>query len=257
MFDLIGYNHRKINIYKNEPTNSFHRKKVIYNYNPEKCKEEQPTFSFENDKNVNYYKKYIENQSKAIDQYSQNYINYIHGKNKNLVFNNSNHYYCPTETFENISVSKSQPSLYNIGNYIMKGRTNEISNPVKYYKHESNYYDNFHDAEISYFDYNYNNMIKRRNNSLNVNPYNRGSSDSNLGKSFLRRNPILTPLHDYSYNKYFDGNYDKMIKKNNNNNNNNIKIINNNMNSVTNNINHNISNNNNTFIKAGTNSIFG
>ena len=86
----------------------------------------------------------------------------------------------------------------------MKGRTNEISNPVKYYKQESNYYDNFHDAEISYFDYNYNNMIKQRNNSLNVNPYNRVSSDSNLGKSFLRRNPILTPLHDYSYNKYFD-----------------------------------------------------
>ena len=44
-----------------------------------------------------------------------------------------------------------------------------------------------------------NNLI----NELNINLYNKGSSRSDLEKNNLRRNPILTPLDDYSYNKNF------------------------------------------------------
>ena len=48
MFDKLGNNARKYNIYKDGPSLIFHRRKPSYEYNPEKCIEEQPTFTFEN-----------------------------------------------------------------------------------------------------------------------------------------------------------------------------------------------------------------
>jgi len=46
-------------------------------------------------------------------------------------------------------------------------------------------------------------MMNNLINELNINLYNKGSSRSDLEKNNLRRNPILTPLDDYSYNKNF------------------------------------------------------
>ncbi len=218
MLDVIGINPKRYNPYKDKPTYNFHRRKLIYEYNPEKCKEEQPTFTFENDKNVKYYKNYIENQTKAIDKYSQNYINYMHSEKniyKNLTpyhskFNNNIIYYNFNLNSNLNNISKT-PRIINKDNFFMKGRSYEISNPDKYYNIQSNDYNKFLKEEKRYFDYNQNMMINRTN-ELNVNPYNKESSRSDLGKSNLRRNPILIPLHDYSYNKYFD----KDIYNNNN-----------------------------------------
>jgi hypothetical protein len=239
MIDIIGLNTKRYNPYKDKPTFNFHRKKLIYEYNPEKCKEEQPTFTFENDKNVKYYKSYIENQTKAIDKYSQNYINYMHNENKifkNLTpyhskFNNNYNIFNINSSINNISKT---PKINNKDNYFMKGRSYEISNPDKYYNINSNDYNKFHNEEIRYYDYNQN-MMNNRTNELNVNPYNKESSRSDLGKSNLRRNPILFLLHDYSYNKYFD----KEFYNNYNNNINETERI------------------KNSLIQAGSNSIYG
>ena len=211
MFDKIGIS-KRYNIFKDKPTNSFHRRKLFFNdFDPEKCKEEQPTFTFENDRNINYYKSYIENQTKAINKYSENYINYMNSINPNNKIStpynlneNNIRVHHRSDNLSNIQVSKSQPTIFNKDQYIMKGRSNEISNPVKYYQNQANDYNKFHNEEMRYLDYNQNIMNHKKYNEINVNPFNKGSSKGGLGQSSLRRNPILNPLHDYSYNKYFD-----------------------------------------------------
>jgi hypothetical protein len=209
MFDKIGIS-KRYNIFKDKPTNSFHRRKLFFNdFDPEKCIEEQPTFTFENDRNINYYKSYIENQTKAINKYSENYINYMNSINPNnkiaTPYNlNENNIRVHNRSESNIQISKSQPTIFNKDQYIMKGRSNEISNPVKYYQNQANDYNKFHNEEMRYLDYNQNIMNHKKYNEINVNPFNKGSSKGGLGQSSLRRNPILNPLHDYSYNKYFD-----------------------------------------------------
>jgi hypothetical protein len=221
MFDKIGSNLKKYNVYKDGPTLSFHRRKLIFDYNPEKCIEEQPTFTFENDRNIKLYKGYIENQAKAIDRYSQNYVNYMKGKENlkmSTPYNNNYNNQLQNNNLDNkVSLSKSQsfsPS-YNKDDFIMKGRTTEITNPDKYYQSENQNYLKFKEEQRKYLDFNYN-MMKNRSHQLLVNPYNKGSSTGDLGKSFLSNNPILNPFPNYN-NKYF-GNYFKVGKNNNNNN---------------------------------------
>ena len=221
MFDKIGSNLRRYNVYKDGPTLNFHRRKLIFEYNPEKCIEEQPTFTFENDRNIKLYKGYIENQAKAIDRYSQNYVNYMKGKENlkmSTPYNNNYNNQLQNNNLDNkVSLSKSQsfsPS-YNKDDFIMKGRTTEITNPDKYYQSENQNYLKFKEEQRKYLDFNYN-MMKNRSHQLLVNPYNKGSSTGDLGKSFLSNNPILNPFPNYN-NKYF-GNYFKVGKNNNNNN---------------------------------------
>ena len=221
MFDKIGSNLKKYNVYKDGPTLSFHRRKLIFDYNPEKCIEEQPTFTFENDRNIKLYKGYIENQAKAIDRYSQNYVNYMKGKENlkmSTPYNNNYNNQLQNNNLDNkVSLSKSQsfsPS-YNKDDFIKKGRTTEITNPDKYYQSENQNYLKFKEEQRKYLDFNYN-MMKNRSHQLLVNPYNKGSSTGDLGKSFLSNNPILNPFPNYN-NKYF-GNYFKVGKNNNNNN---------------------------------------
>ena len=221
MFDKIGSNLKKYNVYKDGPTLSFHRRKLIFDYNPEKCIEEQPTFTFENDRNIKLYKGYIENQAKAIDRYSQNYVNYMKGKENlkmSTPYNNNYNNQLQNNNLDNkVSLSKSQsfsPS-YNKDDFIMKGRTTEITNPDKYFQSENKNYLKFKEEQRKYLDFNYN-MMKNRSHQLLVNPYNKGSSTGDLGKSFLSNNPILNPFPNYN-NKYF-GNYFKVGKNNNNNN---------------------------------------
>lgn len=221
MFDKIGNNLHKYNVYRDGPTLNFHRRKLIFDYNPEKCIEEQPTFTFENDRNIKLYKGYIENQSKAIDRYSQNYVNYMKGKDDLKIstpYNlNSNNNQFQSDGLDNkVSLSKSQsfsPS-YNKDDFVMKGRTTEITNPYKYYESENKNYLKFKEEVRQYLDYNYQNLNRR--NQINVNPYNKGSSSGDLGKSFLTNNPIINPFSNYS-NKYFEKKTNYLNAGNNNN----------------------------------------
>ncbi len=221
MFDKIGSNLRRYNVYKDGPTLNFHRRKLIFEYNPEKCIEEQPTFTFENDRNIKLYKGYIENQAKAIDRYSQNYVNYMKGKDDLKVstpynLNNNNNQFQNNNLDNKYSLSKSQsfsPS-YNKDDFVMKGRTTEITNPDKYFQSENQNYLKFKEEQRKYLDYNYNMMLNRRNQLL-VNPYNKGSSTGDLGKSFLTNNPILNPFPNYT-NKYFAKNQNYLNVGNNN-----------------------------------------
>ena len=252
MFDKLGNNARKYNIYKDGPSLIFHRRKPSYEYNPEKCIEEQPTFTFENDRNIKLYRNYIENQSKTIDRYSQLYVDYMKkSDNKiNTPFNqnhlslnlgNNNNYQ------NNNTLSKSQSFSPNSikDNYVMKGRTTEITNPEKFFQNENQNYLKFKEEQKRYLDFNYNMMLNRKKQLL-VNPFNKGSSLSELGKSFLSNNPILNPFPNYS-NKYFGQDVNNYVKINVNNNNNNN---NNNMNNF-------YYDNNNSLRQAGNNLING
>ena len=251
MFDKLGNNARKYNIYKDGPSLIFHRRKPSYEYNPEKCIEEQPTFTFENDRNIKLYRNYIENQSKTIDRYSQLYVDYMKkSDNKiNTPFNqnhlslnlgNNNNYQ------NNNTLSKSQSFSPNSikDNYVMKGRTTEITNPEKFFQNENQNYLKFKEEQKRYLDFNYNMMLNRKKQLL-VNPFNKGSSLSELGKSFLSNNPILNPFPNYS-NKYFGQDVNNYVNINVNNNNNN----NNNMNNF-------YYDNNNSLRQAGNNLING
>ena len=60
---------------------------------------------------------------------------------------------------------------------------------------------------------------------MNVNPFNKGSSRDILGTSFLKYNPIIDPIPQFGYNKYFERELDKNIKIYNRNNSNNINIL--------------------------------
>ena len=73
-------NQNSENIRYNEPVdqNIFHKKKKDYNIftiNPEV--EEIPTFTFENDRNLKFYKGRINNKYSLIEQYSKNYLEYM------------------------------------------------------------------------------------------------------------------------------------------------------------------------------------
>jgi hypothetical protein len=85
-------------------------------------------------------------------------------------------------------------------------------------------------------------MLNRKKQLL-VNPFNKASSLSELGKSFLSNNPILNPFPNYS-NKYFGQDVNNYVNINVNNNNNN-------------NMNNYYYDNNNSLRQAGNNLING
>ena len=75
-----NFNQNSINNRYDEPIdqNIFHKKKKDYNtftINPEV--EEIPTFTFENDRNLQSYKGRINNKYSLIEQYSKNYLEYM------------------------------------------------------------------------------------------------------------------------------------------------------------------------------------
>ena len=244
--DKLGNNEQSIKIkqFYHHPNFIFHKKKPNYeNYTSNTFNEESPTFSFENDKNVKSYKSYILNKSKEIDKYSQNYIYYMrnlfNGKNlkytltqnksinNNLNDNNNNNNYSGKTS---LSISKSYSNINKINEnvFIMKGRTNEITNPDLYFKQENPEYLKYKEEQKKYLNYNFqkilnNNLFKKR--EVNVNPFNKGSSRDILGTSFLKYNPIIDPTPQFGYNKYFERELDKNIKINNRNNSNNINIL--------------------------------
>ena len=261
--DNLGQNQNPIKFrqfYVN-PSFSFKRKKNTFDeYDPNAFIEEEPTFTFENDRNVKSYKGYIQKKSKEIERYSQNYLEYMK-KNRfnnmryrtplqnNNIQNNFNHNYGINinNNYNNNNLNNNINNNYNnlndnnynnnnlsnnINNnnlnnnnnmnlipvsqsyqlsnnyrddFIMKGRTNEITNPDLFYKQASDDYYNYRQEQKKFLNYNLltiqNNYFKKK--EINVNPYNKGSSSDLLGNTFLKHNPILNPSPSFGY-KYFD-----------------------------------------------------
>ena len=126
--------------------------------------------------------------------------------NNNLNDNNNNNNYSDKTS---LSISKSYSNINKINEnvFIMKGRTNEITNPDLFYKQASDDYYNYRQEQKKFLNYNLltiqNNYFKKK--EINVNPYNKGSSSDLLGNTFLKHNPILNPSPSFGY-KYFDQN---------------------------------------------------
>ena len=133
----------------------------------------------------------------------------------NNIINNYNNNFTDNTLFKSQSFSPS--SLKD--NYVKKGRTSEIINPEKFFQNENENYLKFKEEQKRYLDFNYNMMLNRKKNLL-VNPYNKRSSLSELGKSFLLNNPILNPFPNYS-NKYLCQDVNNYVNINDNNINNN------------------------------------
>lgn len=79
---------KKLNINENNVKNrffnrfnniNFNKRKNVYNnsFNPNPSIEEIPTFSYENDINLNSYKQHIDKKNKYIEKNYSNYLNYI------------------------------------------------------------------------------------------------------------------------------------------------------------------------------------
>lgn len=73
-----NYNIDMSKVYDTIDENYFHRKKRDYNiFEANPNVEEIPTFTYENDRNLNSYKNYINNKSSLIEQNSKNYLEYM------------------------------------------------------------------------------------------------------------------------------------------------------------------------------------
>jgi hypothetical protein len=241
--------------YYKKPSPIFHKKKTFFDiYYPTYFNEESPKFSFENDKNLNNYKSYIENKSIAIDRYSQNYIEYMkkvfqnksinstRNSNYNNIFNNFNNNYNNNKDINNntdlkkctIKNSKSYSHLeipYSHNKNLIKlDKGHEITNPDLFFQKENPEYLRYREEQRKYLNYNLEKIQKnklKKKQEINVNPYNIISSKDFLGKTNLINNTILNPTN-YIYNQFYK---------------NNLSINNNNINT------------NNTLLQAGNNFI--
>ena len=155
--------------------------------------------------NMRYTTPYQNNNIQNHLNYNNNLINnYGNNINNNNLNNNLNNNY----NYNLIPVSQSYkiPNSYR-DEFIMKGRTNEITNPDLFYKQASDDYYNYRKEQKKFLNYNLltiqNNYFKKK--EINVNPYNKGSSSDLLGNTFLKHNPILNPSPSFGY-KYFDQN---------------------------------------------------
>lgn len=222
IFDKLNNSSMNINNYNPTPSAEKNSNNTYYNNNRYQL-EEEPTFTYENERNINQYKSYILSKQKLTELNSQNYMNYILQQKKNRSRSPfvSRGEYLPSNVgetpsfseFNNISNSYKKPtpitSLYN------RSRLNEITNPDMYYKQSNQDYIKYKEQQRNYLNSNYELMINNGNykKKLDVNPYNVNSSKTTLGESTLIHNTILNPLPNYTYNKYFDEEYKRNHSK--------------------------------------------
>ena len=164
--------------------------------------EEIPTFSFENDINIKYYKDKINEKSKLIEKNYNVYMEYIRKNNittrkKNLLspfvlYNqkinaiNSNNKIANNNIYNNhnsnknkilVNLKNSNNNFYNrnnngknyynnlsksCGEIYSNGLKNEISNPEKYYKKLDINFYRYRQELKKYDDYNYEMMLKHK-----------------------------------------------------------------------------------------------
>ena len=108
-----------------------------------------------------------------------------------------------------------------VNNFIsmnFENRRSEISNPELYNKRNNEDYNKYRAELRQYLDYNYQILLNKnrfkKNQEVNINPYNPINADFEHYKSDLVHNPILNPVNNYSFNKYLEKEI-KNIKKGN------------------------------------------
>ena len=186
----------------------FHKKKRNFdNFSPSPDAEEIPAFSFENDRNIKNYKKYISKKSAFVEKNLQEYIRYIKKFEKPKQLNtlntpyffyqekiNDHKNYCNNtktnnnyDLFENKNILCNKFNTLNNNNNDLlindnKSKSTKLNNETKLYLEANNYLNNIHlnkekkNLKKNYFD----NISK---NSLN--------NDNNNDE--LKYNKILTP----------------------------------------------------------------
>ena len=214
-------------------------KKDYYEFNPNPDVEEIPTFTFENDRNLNNYKGNIYNKQALIEQNSKNYINYMtkferkktplrtpYAVFKEITSNNTNNYnYNKDNTINNNNIINNPNIINNNTNLINDNNLNNVENNINK--------DNI----------NYNNISSTQKKEWNENFSNNYIHDTNIdklrevkplstsmsAKSFLfdsRKNEITNPDLFYKRNnndyfkyraeqkKYLDYNYQIILNRN-------------------------------------------
>jgi hypothetical protein len=217
---------------------NFGRKKIDFNkiIKENIFKEEKPTFSDENDRNIDYLNDFMKKKNKLIEYNNQNYVNYmkkiknlpkineLKERNKKRIIDNKgklNFFFKDNEEYPN-----NNNNYKKINNNSIKFDSNIYNND--YYRE----YRRYKQEQKKYLDYNQNIMINNYNkhlksrNEINVNPYNDYYKNNIvLGKSVLKHNPILNPQPYTGYQNYFSNdnvnnysfshksiNYDEILK---------------------------------------------
>ena len=214
---------------------AFHKRKIIIEDIPELLNEEKPIFNLAHQKNIQFHNNLMFTTENKIERNKQDFLNYMNEKkfinNYRYIDNynniNNNNY---NNIYNNYRLRKNREKLrnlflinnnnYGINNsksidylnerkYIFSGKRHEITNPELFYKKTNGDFYKYRAESKKYSDYNRNiieNQIYKNNNynNINVNPFNKGSSFDDLGRSTLIHNTILNPIPNFSYNKYFE-----------------------------------------------------
>ena len=162
-------------------------------------------------KSDNYLNELINNNTNNVNDTE------IRKKNKisNIIINNN---YFQNKNKENPINIKSLPNSLSTKSMNFENRRSEISNPELYNKINNEDYNKYRAELRQYLDYNYQILLNKnrfkKNQEVNINPYNPINADFEHYKSDLVHNPILNPVNNYSFNKYLEKEI-KNIKKGN------------------------------------------
>ena len=256
------YNTISVNNHNKEKLdgNIYHKKRYDFEtfvVNPEV--EEIPTFTFENDRNLNSYKGRIYNKSNLVEQHTKNYLEYMkkfENKRKNILsspylvyqektnnrntefnLNENNQTFQPQNSYDmnqknviNNTDNNSRNILANSTRTLRySGKSGEITNPEYYYQRNNRDYFKYRMEQKKYLDYNYEimkNKFNKKKREPDINPYNPIINQAfENGKTDLLHNPILNPINNYSYNKYLEKEVNSRYKQNINGMNHNLSIL--------------------------------
>jgi hypothetical protein len=207
------YNTISINNKQELDGNIYHKKKYDFETfvaNPEV--EEIPTFTFENDRNLNSYKGRIYSKSNLVEQHTKNYLEYMkkfENKRKNILSspylvyqektkgNSMNNRNIELDSNEN-NQTFQKPKIYDMNqnnmdnNYRLdidstnilanstktlrySGKSGEITNPDFFYQRNNKDYFKYRMEQKKYLDYNYEiikNKLNKKKREPDINPYN-------------------------------------------------------------------------------------
>ena len=197
----------------NKDGNIYHKKRYDFETfvaNPEV--EEIPTFTFENDRNLNSYKGRIYSKSNLVEQHTKNYLEYMkkfENKRKNILSspylvyqektkgNSMNNRNIELDSNEN-NQTFQKPKIYDMNqnnmdnNYRLdidstnilanstktlrySGKSGEITNPDFFYQRNNKDYFKYRMEQKKYLDYNYEiikNKLNKKKREPDINPYN-------------------------------------------------------------------------------------
>ena len=224
-FDLFNY---KINKYKNLDNNNIRNKlynsndnivkssalnklkKDFYEFNPKPDVEEIPTFTLENDRNIDNYKGYIYNKQTLIEQNSKNYISYMqkYEKRKNQIST-------PYEVFQEIT--KKNLNNYNNNNAnsnINYNNNKNIINNDNAVHNNNEWNENFSNNYLH--QNNDNNKEKKTLTSMSAKTllFNNRKSEITNPELFYKRNNNDYFKYRAEQKKYLDYNYRILMNRN-------------------------------------------